>query len=108
MPRQLNSVAVLQDWLALLDGMGESVAQTLAAHPDHSEREPKSPAPSSRAAELRDRLDETWRGLADRLEAARALAARVEGMLDTDEAMVREWQQTAKSTRERLAAAGGL
>ena len=75
---------------------------------EHSEPSTPLSVPSSRAAELRSRLDETLRGLEHRLSAARALAQRVEGMLDSDEQFVRAWQQTAKAARERLAAIGGL
>jgi hypothetical protein len=105
MPAKLGSVTALHDWLTLLDGMAERLSGTLAAQPD--EQSPPSdqmPVPSSRAAELRSRLDETLRGLEHRLSAARALAERVEGMLDSDEQFVRAWQQTAKAARERLAA----
>jgi len=109
MPAKLGSIAALHDWLALLDGMAERIAGTLAAQPDDPSQSPVPlPLPSVRAAELRNRLDETLRGLEQRLSAARALAERVEGMLDSDEQFVRAWQQTANGARERLAAIDGL
>ena len=109
MPAKLGSVAALHDWLTMLDGMAERLSDALAAQPDERSQ-PSTPlsVPSSRAAELRSRLDETLQGLEHRLSAARALAERVEGMLDSDEQFVRAWQQTAKAVRERLAAIGGL
>jgi len=95
----------------MLDGIERSVATVLA---DVDRRAPAGAEEvdhadgANRDAELRSRLEETIRGLEQRLTASRTLAVRVEALLDADEQMVRTWRQTAESARQRLAATAGL
>jgi hypothetical protein len=100
----------LQNWQAILDAMGESVARSLEAvanfNPESETSEAEATAGSD--AEVRQRLDDTIRGLEQRLDAAQSLAARIEDMLDRDEREVRAWQAAAESSRERLAASAPL
>jgi hypothetical protein len=111
MSKPIASPAALADWLVMLDGIERSVATVLA---DVDRRAPAGAEEvdhadgANRDAELRSRLEETIRGLEQRLTASRTLAVRVEALLDADEQMVRTWRQTAESARQRLAATAGL
>jgi hypothetical protein len=97
----------LQSWLAILDAMGESVARSLetVVNLDPESASGELELADRNDAEVRQRLDATVRGLEQRLDAAKSLAARIEDMLDRDEREVRAWRAAAESARERLAAA---
>jgi hypothetical protein len=111
MAKAIVSPAALEDWLVMLDGIEQSVSNALADVDRSAQDEPNSSNQldaADRDAVFRSRLDETIRGLEQRLTAARALAVQVEAMLDADEQIVRTWRQTAESARQRLAATAGL
>src|SRR5258705_13885235 len=100
MAKAIASPAALADWLVMLDGIEKSVTVALAdverCAPAKNAGDDRSVA-ADRDAALRSRLDETIRGLEQRLTAARTLAARVEAMLDSHKQMVRAWRPTGES-----------
>lgn len=110
MPTSSKINGPMQDWISVLDAMSECVARTLESgncpEPQTENANPESGLPP--VADFRHRLDATIRGLEQRLDVARTLASRIEGLLDRDEQEVRDWRAKAESARRRLAASGQL
>jgi methyl-accepting chemotaxis protein len=107
MPKRIASPAALADWLDMLENIDNSVSRALA---EFDKRQPAEPVPPADAPppSFNSQIDGAFRGLEERLAAARELAAEIEVMLETDEQVVRGWRQMAEAARERLAVASRL
>ena len=107
MSKAIASPAALADWLAMLENIDDSVSRALAEFDARQPEQPGVPA-DAQPASLNSQIDGAFRGLEERLAAAREFAAEIEAMLDADEQMVRGWRQMAEAARERLAVASPI
>src|SRR5262245_52573678 len=101
MSKAIASPAALTDWLAMLEDIDDSVSRALAEFGARQPEQPGAPADAPPVS-LNSQIDGAFRGLEERLAAARKFAAEIEAMLDADEQVVRGWRQMAEAARERL------